>query len=134
MVCISPLYETILKTLVAHFLACSLLYFFSSLDRPDLLDSPLSRRSKSFVNMGAVFSSVNGVIYAAVALIGLYAGRQAILPKPFPDIPYNRDAASKIFGDVPEMMGHVMRTKRIFVSCNRRRLDLWLLTGLLRIG
>ncbi|KAL1617767.1 hypothetical protein SLS56_010831 [Neofusicoccum ribis] len=34
---------------------------------------------------------------------------------PLPDIPYNKDAASKLFGDVPEMMAYVKRTQRIFV-------------------
>lgn len=42
--------------------------------------------------------------------------RRLLLPKPLPGIPYNRDAADRLFGDVPEMMGYVMRTKRIFVS------------------
>ncbi|KAF3769026.1 cytochrome P450 [Cryphonectria parasitica EP155] len=36
------------------------------------------------------------------------------LPKPLAGIPYNRDAAQKLFGDVPEMMGYVIKTKRIF--------------------
>jgi hypothetical protein len=40
----------------------------------------------------------------------------AILPKQIPGIPYNDDAAKKLFGDVPEMMRYVLRTKRIFVS------------------
>lgn len=48
--------------------------------------------------------------------VALYLGYQAILPKPIADIPYNRDAAEKLFGDIPEMMRYVMRTGRIFVS------------------
>jgi hypothetical protein len=40
----------------------------------------------------------------------------AILPKPIPGIRYNDDAAKKLFGDVPEMMRYILRTKGIFVS------------------
>lgn len=72
--------------------------------------------------MGAIVST-QGAVYVAVALISLYAGRQAMLPRPLPDIPHNLDAANKLFGDVPEMMGHVMRTKRIFVSSELYRKD-----------
>ncbi len=66
--------------------------------------------------MGAVFSSFGGNLLLGFLLVGLYLGRRAILPKPLAGIPYNRDAVNKTFGDVPEMMGYVMRTKRIFVS------------------
>ncbi|KAF3768620.1 cytochrome P450 monooxygenase [Cryphonectria parasitica EP155] len=45
------------------------------------------------------------------ALYGLY---RAILPKPIEGIPYNHDAVQKLFGDVPEMMAYILRTKRIF--------------------
>ena len=48
----------------------------------------------------------------------LYVIYRAILPNPLPGIPYNEDASKKVFGDVPEMMGYVLRTKRIFVSVN----------------
>ncbi|KAI1132462.1 cytochrome P450 [Nemania abortiva] len=64
--------------------------------------------------MGAVFSSTRGNLIVALLAVALYLGRRAILPRPLDGIPYNRDAANKIFGDVPEMMGYVMRTKRIF--------------------
>ncbi|KAI3341508.1 cytochrome P450 [Ustulina deusta] len=64
--------------------------------------------------MGAVFSSFGGNLLLGFLLVGLYLGRRAILPKPLAGIPYNRDAVNKTFGDVPEMMGYVMRTKRIF--------------------
>ncbi|KAK3687898.1 cytochrome P450 [Podospora appendiculata] len=46
--------------------------------------------------------------------VALYFAYRAALPKPLPGIPYNKDAASRLFGDVPEMMSYVMRTKRIF--------------------
>ncbi len=65
--------------------------------------------------MGAMFSSTGVALIAGVLLV-LYAGYRAVLPKPLPGIPYNKDAASKLFGDVPEMMSYVMRTKRIFVG------------------
>ncbi|KAK4447382.1 cytochrome P450 [Podospora aff. communis PSN243] len=64
--------------------------------------------------MGNVFSSFGGSWVVGIILAALYAGYRAILPKPLADIPYNRDAASKLFGDVPEMMGYVFRTGRIF--------------------
>jgi hypothetical protein len=62
-----------------------------------------------------------GITSASSLLIGvfatcLYVMYRAILPHPLPGIPYNEDAANKAFGDVPEMMGYVLRTKRIFVS------------------
>ncbi|KAI1325212.1 cytochrome P450 [Xylariaceae sp. FL0255] len=64
--------------------------------------------------MGAVFSSTAGNLLLAALAVALYLGYRAILPKPLAGIPYNRDAANKLFGDVPEMMGYVMKTKRIF--------------------
>ena len=66
--------------------------------------------------MGAVLSSVQGTLVLGVVLAGLYLAYRAALPKPLPNIPYNRDAAKKLLGDIPEMMSYVMRTKRIFVS------------------
>ncbi|KAK3356421.1 cytochrome P450 [Lasiosphaeria hispida] len=64
--------------------------------------------------MGSVLSSVGSTLLVAVVLAGVYAGYRAALPKPLANIPYNRAAAAKLFGDVPELMGYVMRTKRIF--------------------
>lgn len=64
--------------------------------------------------MVAISFSGGGLALAIVS-IALYVAYQAIKPKPLPDIPYNKDAAGKLFGDVPEMMGYVIRTKRIFV-------------------
>lgn len=54
------------------------------------------------------------VIVAIIATC-LYLVYRSLLPKPLPGIPYNRDAATKLFGDVPEMMSYVLRTKQIFV-------------------
>lgn len=65
--------------------------------------------------MAVTFPSLGGpLVYGAVLLV-LYVLYRAALPKPLKGIPYNQDAAGKLFGDVPEMMGYVMRTKRIFV-------------------
>lgn len=50
-----------------------------------------------------------------IVCVALYMAYRRCLPKPIPGIPYNKDAAAKMFGDVPEMMGYVMRTQRIFV-------------------
>lgn len=60
-----------------------------------------------------------GALALGVLSIALYFAYQAIKPKPLPGIPYNKDAAGKLFGDIPEMMGYVMRTKRIFVRTNQ---------------
>ncbi|KAI1262660.1 cytochrome P450 [Xylariaceae sp. FL1019] len=64
--------------------------------------------------MGAVYSSVAGNLLLGLLVVALYLGYRAILPKPLDGIPYNRDAANKLFGDIPEMMSYVMKTKRIF--------------------
>ncbi|KAI0137216.1 cytochrome P450 [Xylariales sp. AK1849] len=63
--------------------------------------------------MSAIFS-FGGSLVLGVVIVALYVAYRAIQPKPLPGIPYNKDAAGKLFGDVPEMMGYVMRTKRIF--------------------
>jgi len=69
-----------------------------------------------FNTMDASLSSIVGTLLAAAALLGLYKVYRAALPKPLADIPYNRDAAERLFGDIPEMMRYVLRTKRIYVS------------------
>lgn len=66
--------------------------------------------------MVVMLASPQGALLTGVALLGLYVLYRAALPKPLPGIPYNKEAAGKLLGDVPEMMGYVMRTKRIFVS------------------
>lgn len=63
----------------------------------------------------AVFMSLYSSLLWTSVLAVLYIGYRAALPKPLPDIPYDHDAARKLFGDVPEMMSYVRRTKRIFV-------------------
>lgn len=65
--------------------------------------------------MAALLSTYNFLLWPVILAV-LYIGYRKALPKPLPDIPYNQDAAGKLFGDVPEMMGYVKRTKRIFVS------------------
>lgn len=50
------------------------------------------------------------------ALLVLCLAYRAALPRPIPGIPYNQVAATKLLGDVPEMLAYVMRTKRMFVS------------------
>lgn len=65
--------------------------------------------------MVAIFSSLGGTLVSGIVLLVLWVLYRAALPKPLDGIPYNKDAAGKILGDVPEMMSYVMRTKRIFV-------------------
>ncbi|KAH7395215.1 cytochrome P450 [Phaeosphaeria sp. MPI-PUGE-AT-0046c] len=50
----------------------------------------------------------------AIIVTCLYLVYRSLLPRPLSGIPYNHDAANKLFGDVPEMMSYVLRTKRIF--------------------
>ncbi|KAL1615347.1 hypothetical protein SLS54_009128 [Diplodia seriata] len=64
--------------------------------------------------MDAVVPSAGAASIAGGLLLVLYLMYRAALPKPLPGIPYNKEAASKLLGDVPEMMGYVRRTKRIF--------------------
>ncbi|KAL2156648.1 hypothetical protein VTH82DRAFT_1393 [Thermothelomyces myriococcoides] len=64
--------------------------------------------------MGAVFSSLQGTLLLGALLAGLYRLYRAALPKPLPGIPYNRDAANRLLGDVPEMMAYTLRTGRVF--------------------
>ncbi|KAI1746834.1 cytochrome P450 [Xylaria castorea] len=64
--------------------------------------------------MGAVLFSTGVNLLLVLLALALYLGRRAILPKPLAGIPYNRDAANRVIGDIPEMMGYVLRTKRIF--------------------
>lgn len=67
---------------------------------------------------GTNFYCINGMLHAAAMLAGLVTFRltsKALRPKPLPDIPYNQEAATKLFGDIPEMMAYVRRNKRIFV-------------------
>jgi hypothetical protein len=58
----------------------------------------------------SIASLLAGVLTISVCIVYRY-----LLPKPLHGIPYNQDAAKKLFGDVPEMMGYVLRTKRVFV-------------------
>jgi len=71
--------------------------------------------------MGAVLSSAAGTLLAAAVVLVLSTLYKAALPRPLADIPYNRDAAGKLFGDVPEMIGYVLRTKRVFVGGREKR-------------
>jgi hypothetical protein len=64
--------------------------------------------SPNFNTMDGSLSSIIGTLLAAAALLGLYMAYRAALPKPLADIPYNRDAAKGLFGDVPEMMRYVL--------------------------
>lgn len=43
----------------------------------------------------------------AVLLYGLY---QWLLPKPYPDIPYNKSSAKRLFGDIPSLVREVAKT------------------------
>jgi hypothetical protein len=74
--------------------------------------------------MTAVSTPLSGPLFVAVVLVLLYTLRYMLLPKPLPHIPYNTNAANKLLGDVPELVSHVIRTKRIFVR-PLRSLEFW---------
>ncbi|KAK4206101.1 cytochrome P450 [Rhypophila decipiens] len=57
----------------------------------------------------ATISLISGGLFVV-----LYLAYRALLPKPLAGIPYNKDAANKLFGDVPEVMGYVKSTKQIY--------------------
>ena len=64
--------------------------------------------------MGAVFSSTGGTLLLLALAVGVYLGQRAIRPRPLAGIPYNRDGAARLLGDVPEMMGFVLKTGQVF--------------------
>ncbi|KAF9630714.1 hypothetical protein BFW01_g1276 [Lasiodiplodia theobromae] len=64
--------------------------------------------------MSEEYPSAGATVIAGGVLLAFYMIYRAALPRPIPGIPHNKDAALKILGDIPEMMGHVKRTKRIF--------------------
>jgi hypothetical protein len=55
--------------------------------------------------------------WIAVALVGVlilvYTAYQWVLPKPIPGIPYNKVAAQRLLGDIPDMVAHVNKTGTI---------------------
>ncbi|CAJ2500811.1 Uu.00g036640.m01.CDS01 [Anthostomella pinea] len=121
---------TIYKMMVILFLDFQADEFMEAVARPSfegcasafhqLIDeetSPHAGEREDDLRIGTTTNS--RLIHGRTLLLGLlalplYLGYRAILPKPLAGIPYNRDAAGKLFGDVPEMMGYVMGTKRIF--------------------
>ncbi|KZL85364.1 cytochrome p450 [Colletotrichum incanum] len=64
--------------------------------------------------MGAILSSLPVQLGVGAVLLLAFVAYRALLPKPLKDIPYNKDAAGKLLGDVPEMMSYVKETTRIF--------------------
>ncbi|KAM0546759.1 hypothetical protein ACHAPJ_010687 [Fusarium lateritium] len=55
-------------------------------------------------------SSPVTLIALSIGSVALYLAYRAILPKPIAGIPYNRDAAGKLLGDVPEMIRYCWLT------------------------
>lgn len=53
------------------------------------------------------------VILLAIVLLGHLTYRWA-LPRPIPGIPYNDSAAHSILGDMPSLVAHISKTKRIW--------------------
>lgn len=53
-----------------------------------------------------LLGAVSPTVPLAIGLIafGLYVAYRMLLPKPIPGIPYNKDAAENLFGDVPAIM------------------------------
>jgi hypothetical protein len=53
------------------------------------------------------------LILGAVVLL-IYRLYRALLPKPFPGIPYNKEATSSILGDMPKMVKHIGETQEMY--------------------
>lgn len=61
--------------------------------------------SEEFLNLVSEHPTAASSLAAATAgLAILYALYQHLLPKPLPGIPYNKDAAKHLLGDVPDML------------------------------
>ena len=65
--------------------------------------------------MDILLSTEGKAVLVSGLAAALYLGYRTALPKPLPGIPYNKDAATNLLGDVPEMIRYVLRTKRVFV-------------------
>lgn len=76
-----------------------------------------------------MLQSFGGVVPIGITLFILYILYRAALPKPLEGIPYNMAAAKKLFGDVPEMIAYVMKTKRIFVSAGLNFIAIYHIDG-----
>ncbi|KAK3396961.1 cytochrome P450 [Sordaria brevicollis] len=64
-------------------------------------------------SLTTIKSSTFTALIAGAVLI-LYLAYWAILPKPIPGIPYNRNAAWSPLGDIPEMIRFVFKEKQVF--------------------
>jgi hypothetical protein len=68
----------------------------------------------SNLNIGASIAlSLPAIFFTLLTVVligGLY---RLLLPKPLPGIPYNRNAARSIFGDLPSAISHVIKTGTI---------------------
>jgi hypothetical protein len=47
-------------------------------------------------------------------LLTLYRLYRALLPKPLPGIPYNKDALNNLLGDMPAMVSHIKKTEEMY--------------------
>lgn len=55
------------------------------------------------------------VFIAGAILAGLYALYRRALPKPIPGIPYNKPAAGRLLGDIPDVIAVIKRCGDVFV-------------------
>lgn len=63
-------------------------------------------------------------LLVAVTFIGLVLLYRAALPKPIPGIPYDRNSANRLFGDVPEAMKYHEQTSEMVAFLQKKCLDL----------
>lgn len=83
--------------------------------------SILQRHSVKATFSDKMFSMNSPATLVVLGIISLCLclAYRAILPKPIAGIPFNKDAAGRMLGDIPEMIAYVRRTKRIFVGNHR---------------
>jgi len=54
------------------------------------------------------------VFILGAVLLTLYRLYRALLPKPLPGIPYNKDALNNLLGDMPAMVSHIKKTEEMY--------------------
>lgn len=56
-----------------------------------------------------------GSILIGITLL-LWLAYQSLLPRPIPGIPYNKDSARRLLGDVPAMLSHIEAAEGTFIT------------------
>lgn len=72
---------------------------------------------------GSALSLSSCVLFGSVAAV-LYLSYRAILPRPIPGIPYNKNAVKSVLGDMPSMARHHGTTQEVFTWMTQQCVDL----------